>query len=126
MALPTAWIRQLSLKGKLRLIATASNAVAMLLAGTFLMMSIMSGFRTGMGSSLDVTTQIIATSVSSSLASKDDTAADRMLSGFAALAGMRGACLYDNSGGLFASYQQTPSLVCSPTIPRLTNGYAFS
>jgi signal transduction histidine kinase/CheY-like chemotaxis protein len=114
------FVRNLSIRRKLTLIAMVASGTALLITGGVLMTVQILGFRTGLAADFETMARIVSANVTGSVAFRDERSATEILSGLAAREGMRVACVYDESGEPFASWGEAP---CPKRAP--AQGVAF-
>jgi signal transduction histidine kinase/DNA-binding response OmpR family regulator len=117
MAIRRTFLRDLSIRHKLTLIAMVTSSVALILSSGALMTGQLVGFRSRLGSDLDTMAHIIASNAAGALAFNDDLSAGETLSGLSASENVVAACVYDVDGRLFASYRRRPEVPCPARPP---------
>ncbi len=100
----TARLRSLSIRGKLAFIAIVTGGTALLVGGTLVTAVQIMQFRASMAEDFSTLARIVGSNSAGSVAFGDDESASEILSGLARKEGVTSACIYRESGALFASY----------------------
>jgi signal transduction histidine kinase/CheY-like chemotaxis protein/HPt (histidine-containing phosphotransfer) domain-containing protein len=100
----SARIRRLSLRRKLILVSLSASACAVAIALASFVSLDLPVFRQRMVEKLSTDARILGSSTTAALAFQDAHAADELLKVVAVRASIHHACLYDESGELFAAY----------------------
>lgn len=123
--MPRHLFRNTPIKRKLTLIILLTSAAALLLAcGAFVTYEQIA-FRTTMVRDFSITAEIIGSNSAAALSFNDANAAEQTLKGLSAQPHVVGACIYDNKGNVFATYQRAPQSVIKWPIAQ-SNGQRFS
>jgi signal transduction histidine kinase/CheY-like chemotaxis protein len=110
-------VRDLSIRRKLTLISMVTTALALLVAAGVLTTVQILTYRANAAESLTALARVVALSTSASVAFRDDKVATEVLGGLAAKESVTLACIYDEEGTLFASYQ-AGKRACPAALPR--------
>lgn len=104
------FLRDTPIKRKLTLIILMTSAVALLLAcGAFVTYEQVA-FRNTMVRDFSITAEMIGFNSAAALSFNDADAAAQTLKGLSAQPHVIGACIYDNKGSVFATYQRDPAV----------------
>jgi signal transduction histidine kinase/ActR/RegA family two-component response regulator/HAMP domain-containing protein len=114
------WLRDLPIRRKLTLVILTTCSVVLLLACGVLAGSQMLDFRQSMVRDNTVLADVLAKNTQAALAFQDQNAAQQTLLALQAEPSVAAACLYDEKGRPFASYQRDGAKIDFPAQPALT------
>lgn len=115
-------LRDIPIRQKLVLIAMITTTVALVAAGSSIVIADSLLFRGYLRRDLSALARIVADNSTGALSFQDRDAAEQTLGSLRARTHVAGACLYDVSGNIFAKYQRAPGFVCPPPRPREISG----
>ena len=120
----SARVRRLSLRRKLILVSLSASACAVAIALAAFVSLDLPLFRQRMVENLSTDARILGSSTAAALAFQDAHAADELLQVVAVRGSIHHACLYDESGNLFAAYVRAGA-PCAARRPPIGAGAAF-
>jgi len=106
-----AWIRDLSLRGKLNLIVMLTTGVALLIAFAVVVAYDIVTSRREMARDLSIVAEVVANNSTAALSFDDRATAAEALAVFGANRHVRAAAIYDLAGDLFATHEKTGGAV---------------
>ncbi len=115
--MPMRWLTDTPIRRKLILITVLANAIALLLAGSIIVVYDIVKYRAQKTQELSVQAQILSASVTASLVFNDPKATQEYLGALAASPDITTAGVYAGDGTLFASYAR-PGAIGQPLPPR--------
>ena len=110
-------LQDLPIRTKLRWILGVSVTLAVLLVSLVMSVYDHHSFRARLSQELEITADVVGSTCSAALMFDDHTVAGEILQSLRANPSVVEACLYDESGRLFASFARLGNVVPSPTDP---------